>query len=362
MSVKSAVVNVRDFEALARARLDPASFDYYAGGAGDERTLAENEAAFRRLTFCPRVLAGTEHVDTSTELFGCRVAVPVLLAPTAFNCLGHPDGELAVVRAAGAAGTIMCCSTASSQTLEDIAATATGPLWFQLYIYRDRAITTDLVRRAETSGYRALVLTVDTPRLGRRERDVRNHFVLPAGVALRNLDRYGQSEATRWSEQSSFTQYVHRMFDPSVTWEALTWLRSVTALPVVIKGILSPVDSSLAVEYGAAGIIVSNHGGRQLDGAVATIEALPRVISAVDGRIPVLVDGGVRRGIDVLAALALGARAVLIGRPYLWALAVGGETGVCQVLEFLRAELELAMALTGCARVSAIGRDLIVGV
>jgi 4-hydroxymandelate oxidase len=353
------VVNVRGFEALARGRMDPTAYDYYAGGAGDERTLLENEAAFARVMLRPRMLVGAEHVDTSTEVFGTRLALPVMLAPTAFNRLGHPDGELAAARAAGAAGTIMCCSTIASHTLEEIAAQATGPLWFQLYVYRDRAITLDMVKRAEAAGYRALVLTVDTPRLGRREKDVRNRFTLPPDVTIRNLDRYGQDEATRWKEGSSFTEYVHRMLDPAITWEAVSWLRSVTRLPIVIKGILAGADGRLAADHGASGIVVSNHGGRQLDGAMATIEALPDVVQAVDGRVPVLLDGGVRRGVDVLGALALGARAVLIGRPYLWALAGAGEEGVRQALEFFRSELELAMALAGCPRVSAITRDLV---
>jgi 4-hydroxymandelate oxidase len=253
----------------------------------------------------------------------------------------------------------MCCSTIASTTLEEIAAVATGPLWFQLYVYRDRAVTLDLVRRAEATGYRALVLTVDTPRLGRRERDVRNQFVLPANISIRNLERYGKDDAKRWSEGSSFTEYVHRLLDSSLTWDAVTWLRSITKLPILIKGILAGADGALAVEHGASGVVVSNHGGRQLDGAMATIDALPGVVDAVQGRVPVLMDGGVRRGVNVLAAIALGARAVLIGRPYLWALAANGEAGVRQALEFLRSELELSMALAGCPTIAHITRDLI---
>jgi isopentenyl diphosphate isomerase/L-lactate dehydrogenase-like FMN-dependent dehydrogenase len=355
----SAPANVRDFEALARARMEPTAFDYYSGAAGDERTLAENTGAFGRIAFRPRMLVGAEHVDTTTEILGTRLPFPVMLAPTAFNRLGHPEGELAAARAAGAARTIMCCSTIASSTLEEIAAVATGPLWFQLYVYRDREVTIDLVRRAEAAGYRALVLTVDTPRLGRRERDVRNHFVLPADVTIRNLDRYGNNDASRWSDGSSFTEYVHRLLDASLTWEAVTWLRSITKLPILVKGILAGADGALAVEHGAAGVIVSNHGGRQLDGAMATIEALPDVVEAVDSRAPVLIDGGIRRGVDVMAAVALGARAVLIGRPYLWALAANGEAGVRQALEFLRSELELAMALAGCPTVAHITREVV---
>jgi 4-hydroxymandelate oxidase len=353
-------VNVFDFEDLARRRMEPAAYDYYAGGAGDERTLADNRAAFDRVVLRPRVLAGVERPDTATELLGHRLALPVALAPTAFNRLGDPEGELAAARAAGAAGTLMCCSTIASYPLEEIAAAATGPLWFQLYVYRDRGVTRDLVRRAEAAGYGALVLTVDTPHLGRRERDIRNHFVLPPDVRIRNLEPYAKTDATHWPEASSFTQYVHDLLDPTLTWESIDWLRSVTRLPVFVKGILTPDDAELAVEHGAAGIVVSNHGGRQLDGAIATIDALLEVADRVAGRVPVLMDGGIRRGTDVLKALALGASAVLIGRAYLWGLAARGESGVRQVLDLLRSELELAMALAGCPTVASVTRALVV--
>jgi isopentenyl diphosphate isomerase/L-lactate dehydrogenase-like FMN-dependent dehydrogenase len=349
-----------DFEALARERMDTASWDYYAGGAGDEWTLAENVRAFQRWIVRPRVLVGVGAVDTRTTVLEHELGLPVLLAPTAFNKLGHPDGELAAARAAGATGTIMCCSTIASSTLEETAAAATGPLWFQLYVYRDREVTKDLVARAEASGCGALVLTVDTPRLGRRERDVRNTFTLPAHVQIRNLERYGQVDASRWASASSFTEYVHRLLDDSLTWESVDWLRSITKLPVLIKGVLTGEDGGLAVEHGASGVVVSNHGGRQLDGAPATIDALPEVADAVAGRVPVLVDGGIRRGVDVFRALALGAAAVLVGRPYLWALAADGERGVTRLLEMFRTELELAMALAGCRRVDEITRSHVV--
>jgi 4-hydroxymandelate oxidase len=349
-------INVSDFEKLARSRMDAAAYDYYAGGANDERTVADNLRAFERWVIRPRMLAGVGAVDEATTLLGLPLKLPVALAPTAFNRLGHPDGELAAARAAGAAGTLMCCSTIASHTLEEIAAAATGPLWFQLYVYRDRDVTRDLVRRAETSGYRALVLTVDTPRLGRRERDVRNRFTLPAGISIVNLERYGTPEALRWAATSSFTEYVHKLLDDSLTWESIDWLRTITSLPILIKGVLTAEDAALCVQHGIAGIIVSNHGGRQLDGAIATMDALPEVVN-VAGRVPVLLDGGVRRGTDVLKALALGASAVLIGRPYLWGLAAEGEAGVRKVLEIFRSELELAMALAGCPSVAAITRS-----
>ena len=347
-------VNVPEFEAVARERMTASAYDYYAGGAEDEVTLHANRDAFRHIAIRPRVLTGAAQVSTETSLLGLSLALPVGLAPTAFNKLGHPDGELAAVRAAGAAGTLMCCSTIASVPLEDVAAAATGPLWFQLYVYRDREVTRDLVRRAEAAGCKALVLTVDTPRLGRRERDVRNAFTLPDDVKIANLERYGTPDALRWAGSSSFPAYVHRLIDDTLTWESVEWLRSITSLPVLIKGILSGEDAAEAVAYGASGLIVSNHGGRQLDGVLATIDALPEVVRAANDRVPVLMDGGIRRGTDVFKALALGAEAVFIGRAYLWGLAADGEAGVARVLEMLRSELELTMALAGCAGVARI--------
>jgi len=347
-------VNVLDFEAIAREKMKPSAYDYYAGGADDEVTLGENRQAFRRIALRPRVLAGTASVATDTELLGVTLPFPIALAPTAFNRLGHPDGELAAARAAGRAGALMCCSTISSTSIEDIAAAATGPLWFQLYVYRDRDVTRDLVARAEAAGCRAIVLTVDTPQLGRRERDMRGGFTLPAGIGIRNLERYGTPDALKWSQSATFTDYVHNLLDAGLTWDAVSWLKSITKLPVLIKGILTPEDAALALEHGASGIVVSNHGGRQLDGVMATIDALPAIAARVAGRVPILMDGGVRRGTDVFKAVALGARAVLIGRAYLWGLAADGEAGVSRVLEMLEHEFKLAMALAGCPSISAI--------
>lgn len=347
-------VNVLDFEAIAREHMTPSAYDYYAGGAEDEVTLGENRQAFRRIAIRPRVLAGTATVATRVDVLGVTLPFPIALAPTAFNRLGHPEGEIAAVRAAGKAGTLMCCSTIASSSIEDIAAAATAPLWFQLYVYRDRNVTRDLVARAEASGCRAIVLTVDTPKLGRRERDMRGGFTLPKGIGIRNLERYGTPDALSWSQSSSFTDYVHNLLDAGLTWEAVSWLRSITTLPVLIKGILTPEDASLALEHGASGIVVSNHGGRQLDGVMATIDALPAIASRVAGRVPILMDGGVRRGTDVFKAVALGASAVLIGRAYLWGLAADGEAGVSRVLEMLEHELTLTMALAGCPTIASI--------
>jgi 4-hydroxymandelate oxidase len=352
-------VNLLDFEPLARARLDPHAYDYFAGAAGDERTLAENRLGFDRLALRPRVLVDVSTIDPSTTVLGHRLSFPVMLAPTALNRLGHPDGEVAAARAAGAAETVMVVSTTASATIEEVAEAASGSLWFQLYVHRDREVTRDLVRRAEAKQYGALVLTVDMPRMGRRERDMRNRFTLPAGVTIRNLEVAGRPDAAAWDADSSFLEYVHNLLDPTLTWESIGWLKSITRLPILIKGVLTSEDAGRAMAAGADGIVVSNHGGRQLDGAMATIDALPDIAERVAGRFPVLLDGGIRRGTDVLKALALGASAVLIGRPYLWGLAAGGEEGVRRVLGLLRAELELAMALCGCPSIGAIRRSLV---
>ena len=352
-------INVRDYEALARARLDEATYDYYAGAAGDEQTLAANRLAFEQIMLRPRVLVDVSRVDTTSHVLGERIAIPIMLAPTAFHRLAHPDGELAAARAAGAADTIMVASTMSTCTLEEIAQAAAGPLWFQLYVFKDRELTREIVCRAEAAGYRALVLTVDAPCLGRRERDLRNRFTLPQGVTIKNFEGWRRAGILGWATGSSFNDYVHEFFDPSLTWDVIAWLTSITSLPVLLKGILTPEDARLALDTGIAGIIVSNHGGRQLDGAEPAVRALPRVVDEVGGRAEVLMDGGVRRGTDVLKALALGARAVLVGRPYLWGLAVAGEDGVRRVLELLRRELELAMALCGRPTVASIDRTLV---
>jgi 4-hydroxymandelate oxidase len=352
-------LTVDDYETLARERLEPAAYDYYAGGAGDERTLAANRAAFDTITLRPRVLVDVSAIGTGTTVLGQAVDLPVLLSPTAFNRLAHPDGEMAAARAARAAGTIMIGSTLSTCTLEEVSDACGGPLWFQVYVYKDRALTQELIARAEACGYGALVLTVDTPLLGRRYRDLRNDFVLPEGISMRNFEA-AMTNAARWGVHSSFSGYVHDLFDATLTWSAVEWLRGQTRLPLLVKGILTEEDARIAIDNGVNGVIVSNHGGRQLDGASASISALPEVVDAVAGRADVLMDGGVRRGTDVLKALALGARAVCIGRPYLWALAAAGEAGVRDVLRLLREELALAMALGGRPNIASIDRSLVI--
>jgi len=347
-------VNVDEFEALARERLPQPVYDYYAGGAGDEWTLRENRAAYDRWVFLPRTLVDVSAVDTTTTVLGQTMATPILVAPTAFQKLAHPEGELAMAHGCLAADTTLVVSTIATTALEDVAGTGVSR-WFQLYVQKDRPLTEEVVRRAEASGYSALVLTVDAPFLGRRERDERNRFSMPAEVRMANL----HDLAVPTAEHGSSLQLQFQLIDPALTWDDLSWLRSLTSLPVLVKGIMAPEDAARAVEAGAAGVVVSNHGGRQLDGASATLDALPAVAEAVGDRGEVLVDGGIRRGQHVMKALALGARAVLVGRPAVWGLAAGGEDGVRTVLGLLQQELSLAMALAGVPNVAAIARELL---
>jgi 4-hydroxymandelate oxidase len=340
-------LNVAAYEALAQQRLPRPVYDYYAGGAEDETTVRANRAAFERYSLRPRVLVDVSRIDASVRVGDDDVAFPILLAPAAFQCLADPEGELATARAAAAAGTIYVVSTLSNYSFEEIAAAAPhGRRWLQLYVFRDRSITEQLVRRAEGAGCRAICLTASVPVQGNRERDAHNRFGLPADLEIGNFRGLRQGRMPE-AQGSALLSFITAEFDPTLTWDALAWLRSITKLPVWVKGIMTAADARLAHEHGAAGVIVSNHGGRQLDGAQATLRALPDVTAAVADRMPVLLDGGVRRGTDVIKALLLGARAVLIARPYLWGLAAGGEAGVAHVLELLRGEVERALALLG---------------
>ncbi|MEX0991659.1 MAG: alpha-hydroxy acid oxidase [Actinomycetota bacterium] len=352
--------SIDDIQRHAEQVLPQMVFDYYAGGAGDEWTLRENREAFQRYVLRPRVLVDVVERDTATEVLGTPVEAPIIIAPTAFQRMAHPEGEVATTRAAAAAGTIMTLSTIASSSIEEVAAAAPdAPRWFQLYVYNDRGVTKELVERAVASGYRALVLTVDTPVLGLRDRDGRNRFVLPEGVELANLAGLGRGMKLPHTEGSGLFEWVASLQDASVTWDDVAWLRSISDVPVVLKGILTAEDARLATDHGIEAIVVSNHGGRQLDGSPATISVLPEVIEAVDGRCEVYLDGGVRRGSDVLKAIALGARAVMIGRPVLWGLAADGERGVGMVLDMLRHEFDIAMAIAGCRDIGSITRDLV---
>jgi isopentenyl diphosphate isomerase/L-lactate dehydrogenase-like FMN-dependent dehydrogenase len=343
-------ITVADYERLAAEMLDPGPLGYFAGGAGDERTLRENREAFGRWRLRPRMLVDVSDVNAATTVLGTEVSMPVLVAPVAFQRLAHADGEGGMARATAAAGTIMCLSTLATARPAEVAAAAPGaPRWFQLYCFR--GVTQALVDEAVDSGYRAIALTVDAPYPGPRERDLRSGFRLPPDVGVASVD------AGVGAPEPLTPREILELVDPSLSWKDLDGLTSGCELPVLVKGILTAEDARLAVEHGAAGVIVSNHGGRQLDGVPATLDVLPEVVDAVGGRVEVLIDGGIRRGTDVLVALALGARAVLVGRPALWGLAVGGEQGARRVLEILRGELELALALCGCPAPAAVARE-----
>ena len=357
--MSGALVNVSDFEREAARRLPQPVLDYYAGGALDEVTLRENRAAYERVALYFRVLAGLRERSLETTVLGRSVSMPVLVAPTAFHRMAHDDGELATARAAAAAGTLMVVSTLSNTDIEDISAASDGPLWFQLYMYKDREATRDLIARVEKTRCSAIMLTVDAPLLGPRERDVRNRFTLPEGLSVKNLLGAGKGIVAKEAGGSGLASYVASFLDPSISWKDVEWLQGVTKSPLLIKGIVRADDARRAVAMGVQGIVVSNHGGRQLDTSPATIEALPHVAKAVGDRAEVYVDGGVRRGVDVVKALAYGARAVFIGRPVLWGLAVDGERGVTRVLEILRAEIDNTMALAGCPSVADIDHDLL---
>jgi 4-hydroxymandelate oxidase len=352
-------LNIAELEALARARLPKMVWDYYASGADDERCVRRNCDAYGEIPLHYRVLVDVAQRELATTVLGQPIAMPIIVAPTAFHRLAHKDGELATVRGAGDAGTIFTLSTLSNTAVEQVVAAASGPVWFQLYVYRDRGATEALVRRVEAAGCRALVLTVDAPLLGRRERDVKNRFALPPELGIENLHGAGYFPLPRVDGESGLAAYVADLLDASLDWRAVAWLRSITKLPLLIKGIVRADDARKAIDAGASGVVVSNHGGRQLDASPATIEVLARVVDAVAGRGEVLIDGGVRRGADVIKAIALGARAVLVGRPVLWGLAAGGRAGVAAALGVLRRELDLGMALCGCPNVASITRDLV---
>ena len=353
------VFSIRDVEAEARRRLSPAVYDLFAGGAADEVTLRANIGAFARIGLIPRALRGSGARDLEVTLLGSRASMPVILAPTAFHRLAHPEGERASARAAGRAGTIMIASIASTVAIEEVAAaarTAAGDgdpaLWFQLYVQPDLGFTEAIVRRAEASGCKALVVTVDSPSFVKRERDLRNGFLdLPPGMCCENMRERGAGG--EWKPARPIE------FFPELSWDHVDWLRKIARVPIVLKGISHPEDADLAVRHGVDALIVSNHGGRQLDTVPATIELLTGIAEAVAGRIPLLLDGGIRRGTDIVKALALGAKAVAVGRPVLWGLAAGGEEGVAAVLALLRAELDSAMALCGCRSLEDLGRDLL---
>jgi isopentenyl diphosphate isomerase/L-lactate dehydrogenase-like FMN-dependent dehydrogenase len=334
-------INIADLERLAADSLEPGAHGYFAGGAGDERTLLRNAEAFSEWELRPRVLVDVDEVSTEAEVLGGAVDAPILVAPVAFQKLAHPDGEAGMAWAAAAAGTVMCLSSLATSAPAECTDTE-GRRWMQIYCFRDRGVTRALIEEATACAYEAIVLTVDAPYAGRRERDFRTGFQVPAEVRTPAIEAAaGKTDLT--------VAEVFGLIDPSLTWEDVEALVSECELPLLVKGIHTAEDAELAVEHGAAGVIVSNHGGRQLDGVPASIDMLPEAVEAVGDRVPVLMDGGVRRGTDVATALALGAQAVLVGRPALWGLAVDGQAGAELALRMLRDELRLALALLGCA-------------
>jgi 4-hydroxymandelate oxidase len=352
-------LDLEGLEAAARERLDRGVYDYIAGGADAERTVADNLAAWSRLRLRPHVLRDVAKVSTATTLLGGEVPTPLLVAPMAYHRMCHPDGEAASAAGAAAAGALYVLSTQATMSVEEVALAAPGAVrWFQVYVVRDRGWTADLVTRAAAAGYRALVLTVDVPLLGNRLRDLRNDFKLPTGLKPANAPPAG---AARQRELAADVLAQAGQFDPGLTPDTIGWLAERSGLPVLVKGVLRGDDAAACLDAGAAGVVVSNHGGRQLDTVVATADALAEVVAAVGDRGEVYVDGGVRRGTDVLKALALGARGVLVGRPVLWGLAVGGAAGVERVLSGLVGELRLAMALCGAVGIDDLTPDLIAG-
>lgn len=338
------LITVGDFERAAAEKLEEGVAGYFFGGAGDELTLGENVAAWGNWRLRPRMLAGLEEWSTDVELLGAGLSMPVLVAPVAYQGLVDPEGERAMARAAAGAGTVMCLSTLATNRPGPVAEAAPGGRrWFQLYAFEDEEVTRALIDEAVDHGYEAIVLTIDAPRGGNRERDLRTGFEIPEGLGVPSV------EAALDSERAVTIEETFDLMKSGLSWRELEALAAECSVPVLVKGVLTAEDASLAVEHGAAGIVVSNHGGRQLDRCLATADALPEAVDAVAGRVPVLVDGGIRRGVDVAIALALGADAVLVGRPALCGLAVAGEDGARQVLELLRKELELTLTLCGCA-------------
>ena len=347
-------LNVAEYARAARSNLPNPVGDYFEGGALDEITLRENTAGWERLKLYYRVLAGVGKRDLTTTVLGQSISMPIVIAPTAFHKLACEAGEIAAARAAKAAGTLFILSSLSNTAMESVFAEAATPRWFQLYVYKDRGITLELVQRAEAAGAEAIVLTVDAPGLGTRERDARNSFRLPDGLAVENLAPLGKGQMPE-VPGSGLAAYVRANFKEDLGFDDLDWLCRSTRLPVVVKGVCRADDARRAAEHGAKAVVVSNHGGRQLDTAPATCEVLPRVVEVAGDLCEIYVDGGIRRGSDVLKAIALGARAVLVGRPILWGLCVDGEQGASRVLEILRRELDEAMLLCGCTTLSDIG-------
>jgi len=372
--------SILDLRTVAKKRLPGGVFDYIDGGAEDELTLERNSAAFRRFEFRPRVLRDMSVIDSTTTLLGRSLPYPLVLAPTGFTRIADPDGELAVARAAARAGLPYTLSTLSTRSIEEVASVSNGPKWFQVYVWRDRGLVKEMVERAASSGYEALCITVDFAVLGRRERDVRRGFTLPPKIGLDTVFDALVHMGWTWdflrsepimfanvtgskvgdgTDAVALAEYVNSQLDPSLSWRDLEWFRGIWDGPIVIKGIQTVEDALLAVDSGVQAIALSNHGGRQLDGSPASLELVPKVAEAVEGQLEIICDGGVRRGSDIVKAVALGATACMAGRAYLYGLGAGGERGVDLALDLLSAEVRRTMALTGCANIDELGPHLI---
>lgn len=351
----SDLINHQDFENAAKEKLPQLVYDFFAGGSGDELTLYDNRWAFDQIKFRFRVLSSEEECDLSVNILDQDLSMPIFCAPIGFQGMVHTEGEVGTVKAANKQGISVITSTMSNSTLEEAAAVSKRPLWFQLYVYKDRIITESLVERAEQANYQALVITVDTPTTGQRERDLRNHFTLPPGLTVKNFEQYGLHDLGK--NKAALMEYSRRLFDKSLSWSDIKWIKSITKLPIILKGIVHPDDARKAIDHGVDGLVVSNHGGRQLDSSIATIQALPEISDVVNGRIPLLIDGGIRRSTDIIKAIALGADAVLIGRPIIWGLAVNGQQGVERVLEMFRKELTMSMTLFGFSSINEIKKN-----
>jgi 4-hydroxymandelate oxidase len=348
-------VNIFEYEALAKARLPQPEYDFIAGGAADEITLRRTREVFEAIMLRPRMLVDISQRDLSTTVLGQRIAFPIMVDPAGHHGRAHPEAELATARAAGAMGTVMILSSGSTYTLEDVAKAATGPIWFQQYLYKDRGFTKQMAQRAQDAGYTGLCLTLDSTVRAKRERNIRNSYSNQPSPNYAGL----QLQEMSWTFTSDAPRGANDLIDRAATWSYLDWLADNTPLPLVVKGIMTGEDARQCVEHGVKGVIVSNHGARQLDTTFASVEVLPEVAEAVDGRLEVYLDGGIRRGTDVLKALALGARAVLIGRPLFWGLAVDGEPGLRAVIQMLRDELEMAMGMCGRPTVQSIDLSLL---
>lgn len=351
------ILDVKEFEHHAQNKLPKNIASFFSGGAGEEITLEENVSAFDSIKLLPRVLKNVDKRSLSTKVLNEDINFPLLIAPMAFQQLAHPKGEIAVAKAAHEHNIIMVLSTLSTTSFKEVRSNVKTPLWFQLYIYRDRKITENLIQLAESSGYTGIVLTVDAPLYGKRAKEICNPLALTSEFEIKNLQAAGLN--LKDIPTTKLTNHLTSLLDPSISWDDMNWLRSVTSLPIILKGIMNPKDIQIAIEHNIDAIIISNHGGRQLDTSLSSIDTLKLIRDSVEEKLEIILDGGIRKGIDILKAIALGAKAVMVGRPILWGLTVDGEEGVKSVLTILKSELDLAMALCGYTSISQINEDIL---